>query len=150
MEYNREKQSIEKLPHGSFWYNENVIFLIIAYIDIHQKSSCLSEIFVVVDEICSSKSWRNAEEEDFALKYFLEVKAVAIRANSASVINHLVLSLFLELVIIYPWVLKQKNTLEKFIINAEMYLKPCQISTMELFGLTVSANDVYHRSLIRL
>ena len=36
-------------------------------------------------------------------------------------------------------VLKQKNTLEKFITNAEAYLEPRQISTIELFGLTVFA-----------
>ena len=36
-------------------------------------------------------------------------------------------------------VLKQKNTLEKFITNVEAYLEPPQISTMELFGLTIFA-----------
>ena len=36
-------------------------------------------------------------------------------------------------------VLKQKNTSEKYITNAEMYLEPCQKSTMELFVLTVFA-----------
>ena len=35
-------------------------------------------------------------------------------------------------------VLKQKNTLEKFITNADTYLEPREISTMELFGLIVS------------
>ena len=35
--------------------------------------------------------------------------------------------------------LKQINTLEKFITNAEAYLEPCQIFTMELFVLTVLA-----------
>ena len=47
----------------------------------------------------------NPEEmlkNDFASKYFLEVKAVAIRINSPSMINHMLPSLFLELVIIYP------------------------------------------------
>ena len=61
MEYTREKQCIEKLPHGSFWYDEKVVFLV-AYIDTHQKGSCLSEIYAIVDNICSSKLWRNAEE----------------------------------------------------------------------------------------
>ena len=32
-------------------------------------------------------------------------------------------------------VMKQKNTLRKFITNAETYLEPRRISTMELFGL---------------
>ena len=41
-------------------------------------------------------------KKDFALKYFLEVRAVAIRTNSPLVINHLLSSLFLEFVIIYP------------------------------------------------
>ena len=57
----REKQYIERLPHSSLWYDEKVVFLI-AYIDTHQKSSCLSEIYVSVDNICSNKLWRNAEE----------------------------------------------------------------------------------------
>ena len=35
-------------------------------------------------------------------------------------------------------VLKQKNTLEKF-VTTEAYLEPQQISTMELSGLTVFA-----------
>ena len=34
-------------------------------------------------------------------------------------------------------VLKQTNTSEKFITNAEAYLEPRQKSTMELFVLTV-------------
>ena len=42
-------------------------------------------------------------------------------------------------------VLKQKNTLEKFITNAEVYLEPHQISRMELFGLTVFAKKLHHR-----
>ena len=42
-------------------------------------------------------------------------------------------------------VLKQKNTLDKFITNAETYLEPRRISTMELFGLTIFANKLHHR-----
>ena len=42
-------------------------------------------------------------------------------------------------------VLKQKNTLEKFITNAEAYIECHQISTMELFGLAVFAKKFYHR-----
>ena len=38
-------------------------------------------------------------------------------------------------------VLKQKNTSEKFITNAEAYLEPRQKSTMELFVLTVFAES---------
>ena len=59
--------------------------------------------------------------------------------------------------------LKQKNTLGKFITNAEAYLfitnaeaylfitnaeaylKPSEISKMELFGLTVFAKKLHHR-----
>ena len=40
--------------------------------------------------------------KDFALKYFLEVKAVAITIKTPSMINHMLSSFFLELVIIYP------------------------------------------------
>ena len=36
-------------------------------------------------------------------------------------------------------VLKQKNTSEKYITNAEAHLEPHQKSTMELFVLTVFA-----------
>ena len=48
----------------------------------------------------------NCEEmlkKDFALKYFLEVNVVVIRTNPPSIINNMLPSLFLELVIIYPW-----------------------------------------------
>ena len=41
-------------------------------------------------------------KKDFALKYFLEVHVVVIRPNPPSKINHMLLSLFLELVIVYP------------------------------------------------
>ena len=40
---------------------------------------------------------------------------------------------------------KQKNTLDKSINNAETYLEPRQISTMELFGLTICAKKLHHR-----
>ena len=69
MEYIREKQYIKKLPHGSFWYDEKVVFLV-TYIDTHQKSSCLSEIYVSVDNICSNKLWRNAVE-----RFCLEIRS---------------------------------------------------------------------------
>ena len=35
-------------------------------------------------------------------------------------------------------VVKQKNNVEKFITNAEAYLESCQISKIELFGLSIS------------
>ena len=41
-------------------------------------------------------------KKDFASKYFLEVSAEVIRTNPPSMINHMLPSLFLELVIIYP------------------------------------------------
>ena len=54
-------------------------------------------------------------------------------------INHVLLVLTFGLVIIWPMkVLKQNNTLEKFVTNAETHLEPREISTMELFGLTIS------------
>ena len=62
MEYIQQKQCIEKLPHSSFWYDETVIFLINAYIDSHQNCSCLSGIYVGVDDICSNKPWKITEE----------------------------------------------------------------------------------------
>ena len=41
-------------------------------------------------------------KKDFASKYFLEVIVVVIRTNPPSMIDHMFLSLFLELVIVYP------------------------------------------------
>ena len=41
-------------------------------------------------------------KKDFASKYFLELNIVVIRTNPPSRINHMLPSLFLELVIIYP------------------------------------------------
>ena len=41
-------------------------------------------------------------------------------------------------------VLKQKNTLRKFITNADTYLEPRQMSMMELFGLIIFAKDINH------
>ena len=40
--------------------------------------------------------------EDFASKYFFEVSVVVIRTNLPSMISHMLPSLFLELVIVYP------------------------------------------------
>ena len=42
-------------------------------------------------------------------------------------------------------VLKQKNTLKKFITNAEAHLEPRQISTTELFDLIIFAKKLHHR-----
>ena len=47
--------------HGSFWYDEKLVYLI-AYVDTHQRGSCLSEICVGVDNICSDKQWKNTKE----------------------------------------------------------------------------------------
>ena len=41
-------------------------------------------------------------KKDFASKYFLEFNVVVIRTNPPSMINNILLSLFLELVIVYP------------------------------------------------
>ena len=100
MEYIWEKQYIEKLPNGSFWYDEKVVFLI-AYIDTHQKGSCLSEICVGVDNICCNKLWRNAEER-FCLEILSSGQSGGNKNKPPSMINHMLPSLFLELVIVYP------------------------------------------------
>ena len=42
-------------------------------------------------------------------------------------------------------ILKQKNTLKKFMTDAETYLEPCQISKMKLFGLTIFAKKFHYR-----
>ena len=47
-------------------------------------------------------------------------------------------------------VLKQKNTIEKFIANAEAYLGHRQISMMELFGLIIFGKKLHYTFLIGL
>ena len=42
-------------------------------------------------------------------------------------------------------ILKQKNTLEKFMTNAETYLEPRQIFKLELLGWTIFAKKFHHR-----
>ena len=55
---------------------------------------------------------------------------------------------FLSLSSFIHKVLKQKNTLEKFITDAEVYLELRQIPTMEFFGLTFFAKKLHRRFLI--
>ena len=131
------------MPHGSFWHDEKVIF--VTYIVTHQKSLCLSEIHVSVGNICSNKLWRNAEE-----RFRLEILSWGQRSGNKSRSPFNDYSYVTEFI---SWacyhlpmqVMKQKNPLEKFITNAEAYLKPLQISTMELFGLTVFAKKLHLR-----
>ena len=60
-------------------------------------------------------------KKDFATKYFLEV----LRTNPPSIINHYVADFNSWACHHLPMkVLKQNNTLEKFITNAEAYLEP--------------------------
>ena len=102
----------KKLPHGSFWYDEKVVFCI-AYIDIRQKSQSLLEIYVGVDNIWSNKQWRNAIE-GFCLK-ILSWRQVSGNMNKTPlqwlIVSYKLPSLFLELVFIYP-----KNCLNRRIL----------------------------------
>ena len=41
-------------------------------------------------------------KKDFVSKYFLDMNVVVIRTNPPSIINHMLSSLLLELVVIYP------------------------------------------------
>ena len=73
-------------------------------------------------------------KKDFASKYFLEINIVVIRTN---------LQWLIICCRVISWachvpikVLKQKNTLERFITTAVAYLEPRQISMMKTFGLT--------------
>ena len=97
------KAAQKKLPHGSLWYDEKVVFLI-AYIDIHQKCSCLLEIYAGADNISSNKQWRNAIE-GFCLK-ILSWGQGSGNMNKTPlqwlIISYRLPSLFLELVFIYP------------------------------------------------
>ena len=47
-------------------------------------------------------NYEEMQKKDFASKYFLELNVVVTRTNPPSMINHMLPSLFLELVIIYP------------------------------------------------
>ena len=67
-------------------------------------------------------------KKDFASKYFLEVNVVVIRTNPPSMINHMLPSLFLELVIFYPW---------KCWNRCRGVFRTREVSMMGLFGLIV-------------
>ena len=67
-------------------------------------------------------------KKDFAWKYFLEVNVVVIRTNPPSMINHMLPSLFLELVIFYPW---------KCWNRCRGVFRTRQVSMMGLFGVIV-------------
>ena len=41
-------------------------------------------------------------KKDFVSKYFLDMNVVVIRTNPPAIINHMLSSLLLELVVIYP------------------------------------------------
>ena len=119
------------------WYDEKVVFLI-AYFDAHQKSSCLSEIYVSVDNICSNKLWRNSEE-----RFCLEILSWDQRSGNKNKppLQWIIICCrvyFLSLLSFTHESAETEKHLEKFITNAETYLEPRQISTMELFGLIVS------------
>ena len=60
-----------------------------------QKFMSVSITFVAIN-------YEEMLKKDFASKYFLEFNVVVIRANPPSMINNILLSLFLELVIVYP------------------------------------------------
>ena len=47
-------------------------------------------------------NYEKMPKKDVTSKYFLEVNVVVIRTNPPSMINNMLLSLFLELVIVYP------------------------------------------------
>ena len=47
-------------------------------------------------------NYEEMRKKYFASKYFLEVTVAVIRINPLSMINHMLPSLFLELVIVYP------------------------------------------------
>ena len=70
-------------------------FIFLIYINTHQKSSSLSEIYVGVDINCSSKQWRNAKE-----RFSLEILSWGQDKRQCEQEPPLIL--FLELVIIYP------------------------------------------------
>ena len=118
MEYIRQKQCIEKLPHNSLWYDEKVVFFI-AYIDTHQKNSCLSEIYAKQRFCLEILSWSQRSGNKNTPPPFND------KSDNAEFISWALYNLLMK-------VPKQKNTSEKFIHNAEAYLEPCQISTMGL------------------
>ena len=72
-----------------------LILTTIKKVDAFQKFVSLLITFVEIN-------YKEMLKKDLASKYFLEVSAVVIRTNPPSMINHMLLSLFLELVIVYP------------------------------------------------
>ena len=116
LEYIREKHCREKLPLISFWYNEKVITFCLYW---HPSKKFMS------------RKW-NADEG-----FCLEILSWGLKNKLApSMINIWLIAEF----IFWAWhnlpikVLKQKNTLEKLMTNAETYLKPRQISKIELLA----------------
>ena len=127
LEYIREKHCREKLPLISFWYNEKVITYCLYW---HPSKKFMS------------RKW-NADEG-----FCLEILSWGLKNKLApSMINIWLIAEF----IFWAWhnlpikVLKQKNTSEKLMTNAETYLKPRQIFKIELFGLTIFAKKFHHR-----
>ena len=80
-----------------------ITFVAINYEEMLKKDFA-SKYFLEVNVVVIRTNFPSEEilKKDFASKYFVEVKVVVIRTNLPSVINHMLLSLFLELVISYP------------------------------------------------
>ena len=106
---------------------------LIAYIDTHQKRSYLSEICVSVDNICSNKLWRNAEER-FCLEIVSWGHCSGNKNKPPSMINHMLPSLFLELGINYPQKPWNRRTQEKFISTTDAYLEPVKYLRRKLLA----------------
>ena len=64
---------------------------------VHAFQKFMSLLMVIV-----AINYEEMLKKDFASKYFLDVSVVVIRTNPPSMINHMLPSLFLELVIVYP------------------------------------------------
>ena len=98
LEYIREKQYIEKLSTSAMMKKLYSFLLLLTPIKkAHDFQKFMSVLITFV-----AINYEEMLKKDFASKYFLEVNVVVIRTNPPSMINHMLPSLFLEHVIIYP------------------------------------------------
>ena len=76
-------------------YSLLLILTLINKVHAFQKFMSVLITFVAIN-------YEETLKKDFASKYFLEVNIVVTKTNPPSVTNHMLPSLFLELIIIYP------------------------------------------------
>ena len=100
-------------------YSLLLIFTPIKKVPVFQKLMSFSITFLAINKEDIMK--------DFDLRYFLEVKAVAIRTKIPSMINHMLLSLFSKVV----------GLTCKFITKIVIYCGSFPVKFLEIFKTTI-------------